>query len=442
MALTGIQIFKFLPGAKKTSNANCKKCGCITCMAYAMKLAKGEANINSCPFIEEELKQTFSHENRKPQTKVTFGSKKKITIGDETVMFRHDKTFVNPCGFAIKISSSDKNFDKKLKKILDYKIERIGEEFRIDSIMLINDSSDFVLKAKNVLETNTPTILVTDNVGSIKNSIDLIREKQPLIYLTEQKLEDLLYTEKITPIIIDGKNPKELSQKSATLQKAGAKNMVLNLLQEVNSNIIEPLTMLRRSAIEKKFEPLGLPVMMNYSLCNNIAIDTIKLATLICKYCNLLVLDQLNSALLSALITLRMNIYTDPQKPLQVEPKLYEIGEVNPNSKVMVTTNFALTYFAVVNELEGMAEGSYLIITDSDGMSVLTAWSASKFTGEIIAKAVKNSFITEKINHKNIIIPGLASDLLEEIREELPEFNIIAGPNEATDLPEFLKNCF
>jgi len=142
--------------------------------------------------------------------------------------------------------------------------------------------------------------------------------------------------------------------------------------------------------------------------------------------------------LLTALITLRLNIYTDPQKPLQVEPKLYEIGDVDVDSPVIVTTNFALTYFAVVNELEGLAKGVYLVITNSDGMSVLTAWSASKFTGEIIARAVRASNVMSKVNHKNIVIPGLVSDLKEEIEDELAEYNIVVGPNEATDLPDFL----
>ena len=441
MALTGIQIFKFLPGAQKTPEANCKKCGCATCMAYAMKLAKGDADINSCPYINEDFKNTFSQENRKPQMKVEFGPNN-VAIGDENVMFRHDKTFVNPCGLAVQLSSTDKNFAANLKRILSYKIERVGREFKIDAVALIDDGGDFVLKAQEVLSSDIAVILVTEKFDKLKSISNLIKERKPVIYLKSQDIDELTEAEKMAPIIVDGKNPQELSDKMAVLIKSGAKKIILNLKHPVNSSIVEPLTMIRRSAIEKKFEPLGFPVMVSCSLSGEIALDTINLTTLVCKYVNLIVMDKFNPALLSAIETLKMNIYTDPQKPLQVEPKMYEIGEVTPKSKVMVTTNFALTYFAVVSELESLQEGSYLIITDSDGMSVLTAWSASKFTGEIIAKAVIKSGISEKVKHNNIIIPGLAADLLEEIQEELPEFNIIAGPNEASDLPEFLKTCF
>ena len=438
MALTGIQIFKFLPAAKKTENANCKKCGCVTCMAYAMKLAKGEVSVDGCPFIDEELKQTLLLENRKPQIKIEFGHKNKVVIGEENVMFRHDKTFVNPCGFAAVLSSADENFEKKLEKIINYKIDRVGEEYKIDAINLIDESDDFLNKVQALLAQDVAVVLTIKKFSEIEGILDLIKEKQPLVYLQSQLEEDLIKLEKYCPIVVDGKDPEELSEKAEKLLKTGVKNIVLNLISTVNSDIIEHLTMIRRSAIEHKLESLGFPVMVSYKLSDNITLDTIRLSALICKYTNLICIDGFDASLMTTLITLRMNIYTDPQKPLQVEPKLYEIGECTASSNVLITTNFALTYFAVVNELEGLSDGSYLIITDSDGMSVLTAWSASKFTGEIIAKAVKNSDIENKVNHKNVIIPGLVSDLLDEIKEELPDFNIIAGPNEATDLPEFL----
>lgn len=439
MALTGIQIFKFLPAAKKTADANCKKCGCATCMAFAMKLAKGDASIDSCPNIDDEFKKVFVQENRKPQIKIEFGNKSRVVIGEENVMFRHDKTFVNPCALAISLKSNDPEFFEKLSQINSYKIDRVGEEFKIDAISLLDCSLDFPQKAKVLLEKDFSLILIAKNYSRLDSFVDLIKDKKPLVYLQSQDIDEMVKLEKLCPIVVDGINPEELAKKTKKLLGLGVQNIVLNLKQDVCLNMLEPLTMIRRSAIENKYEPLGFPVVSFYNSQNDIVLDTINLTTLVCKYSNLIVLDNFNPAILSSIITLRMNIYTDPQKPLQVEPKLYEIGDVGPNSKVMVTTNFALTYFAVVNELENMTEGSYLIITDSDGMSVLTAWSASKFTGEIIAKAVKSSGISDKINHKNIIIPGLVSDLLEEIAEELPEFNFIAGPNEATDLPEFLQ---
>ncbi len=441
MGLSGIQIFKFLPGAQKTENANCKKCGCATCMAYAMKLAKGDISVDLCPYIDDELKKNLEQENKKPQVKVEFGKNKKVCIGDENVMFRHDKTFVNPCAFSITLKTSDNNFEKKLKNILAYKICRVGDEYGIDAITVINDSNDFESKIQVALKTDIPCIIYAEKLEQLLNLTDNLKEYKPLIYLKNQDLEEISEIAKFCPVIIDGENEEILTQKTEKLLTSGIKNIVLNLLQPINTKTIETLTMIRRSAIEKKFEPLGFPVMISYNLTGNISIDTIKLSTAICKYTNLIVLNKLNEALMTSILTLRMNIYTNPQKPLQVEPKLYEIGDVTPNSPVIVTTNFALTYFAVVNEIESLSQGTYLIITNSDGMSVLTAWSASKFTGEIIAKAVKTSGISKKVTHNNLIIPGLVGDLKEELEEELPEFNIIVGTNEATDLPDFLQNC-
>lgn len=439
MALTGIQIFKFLPGAKKTENANCKKCGCPTCMAYAMKLAKGDIEIEKCPFVDNELKEKFSIENRKPQVKVEFGkSSNKVVIGDENVMFRHDKTFLNPTAITVSISSEDVNFDDKLQQILDYKINRVGQDYGVDAVAIVDDGSTFLVNAIKLLNSHIPVVLITNSFDNILKLTDVIQREKPLVYLKTQDIEKLLLISKMASIIVDGKNIEEIVAKTEVLVNAGCKNIVISLIQDVSSGIIEPLTCIRRSAIEDKFEPLGFPVMVSYSLSSNIALDTIKLSALLCKYTNLILIDKLDEALLTALITLRLNIYTDPQKPLQVEPKLYEIGDVDASSPVIVTTNFALTYFAVVNELENLSKGVYLIITNSDGMSVLTAWSASKFTGEIIAKAVNSSAIKEKVNHNNIVIPGLVADLKEELEEELQNYNIIVGPNEATDLPDFL----
>lgn len=443
MALSGIQIFKFLPGGKKMPEANCKECGCSTCMAFAMKLAKNDIDMNLCPHLDEELKAIFVAENRKPQQPVTFGhSPNELVMGDENVMFRHDKTFVNQTVFAIRLSSTDKEFDKKLSEIRDFSIDRVGETFKVDAVALFDGNKNFKESALAIAALEIPLILITDNYENMVEVLDDTNIKNPLVYLKNATIEQLkkLNKEYSCPVVVSADKPEQLAVISQQLLEKGVKDIVLRLEQNADSKIIEPLTMIRRSAIEQKYEPLGFPVMVEVDNTGNIALDTVKSSALVCKYTNLLVFDELYTALMTTLITLRQNIYTDPQKPLQVEPKLYEINEPQGDSPVFVTTNFALTYFSVVNELENISKGSYLIITDSDGMSVLTAWSASKFTGEIIAKSVKAAEISKKISHNNLIIPGFASDLLEEIKEELPEFNIICGPNEATDLPAFVKN--
>lgn len=443
MALTGLQIFKYLPGGKKESNANCKKCGFPTCMAYAMKLAKKEASIDACEFISDELRDLLIESTQVAQIEVKFGTQNnKKAIGGETVMFRHDKTFVNPLKIAIKLSSNDPEFDNKLEDINNYAIERIAQEFRIDAINLV-DAKDgsFSHKAKLINDINIALILETESSENLISALEITRNSCPIVKFNGNTADIIDIIKQFNvPIIVSAPNLDSLAEESQVLIDAGIENLILNIDQpNINSKQISNLIYIRRAAIEKKFKPFGFPIISYLNISDNPYDDAVGASFALCKYSNMIVFDSLNKALITSLSVLSQNIFTDPQKPLQVEPKLYEVAEPDENSVVFVTTNFALTYFAVVNELEGANIPSYLVITPSDGMSVLTAWSASKFTGEIIAKAVKSSGLDQKINHRNLIIPGAVSSLVEEIKDELPDWNIIVGTNEAIDIPDFIN---
>ncbi|MEI7473489.1 MAG: acetyl-CoA decarbonylase/synthase complex subunit gamma [bacterium] len=439
MALTGLQIFKLLPGGKKEKEANCKKCGFPTCMAFAMKIAKGEADINICEFASDELKSTLNEVNKLQQKEIKFGpAYKQLICGNETVMFRHEKKFVNHTLISVELKTSDENYNEKLSKIINYSIERVGEEFKIDAVCLIDNSLDFAEKAIDLLNRNITLILVSSDKSKVEEILDKSLNNLPLVFLKDTNANELSeFNKKFnTPVVISANTVEELAE---IVNKPD--NCVLNLKK--SSSIVEDLTYIRRASIEDKFEPLGFPVISfvsDYSLENDDIIDkTILASALIAKYSNIIVLDDFNEAQISTLIALRQNLYIDPQKPLQMEPKLYIIGDVTKDSPVIVTTNFALTYFTVAAEVEASGVGTYLILTKSDGMSVLTAWAANKFTGEIIAKAVKETEIESLINHKNIIIPGYVSSLRQEIEEELPNWNINIGTNEAVDIPDYLK---
>lgn len=439
MALTGLQIFKHLPGGKKEKEANCKSCGFPTCMAFAMKLAKGDVDINKCEFASEELKSILNEANKLQQAEVKFGNNDcPVITGNETVMFRHEKTFVNKTVLSVQIKSSEPDFKLKIEDIINYSIEKVGEVFKVDAITLIDDSIDFVNKAIELLNRNISTILVSENIEKLNEILKSTEQNIPIIFLkTSEHNEIFSLAEKFkVPVVLSADSVEELTE-----LKDKPCNSILNISN--NKHIIQYLTYLRRSAIEDKTEELAYPVISfidDYTDANDDIIDkTILASSLLCKYSNIVVLDEFNTAQLNTLITLRQNIYTDPQKPLQMEPKMYIIGEVTPNSPVIVTTNFALTYFTVASEVESSGVGTYLILTKSDGMSVLTAWAANKFTGEIISKAIKDSNIEEMVNHKNIIIPGYVSSLKQEVEEDIPDWNIIVGTNEAVDIPDFLK---
>lgn len=439
MALTGLQIFKLLPGGKKEAKSNCKQCGYPTCMAYAMKIAKGEADIDKCEFASEEFKAILKEVNKLQQVEVKFGNdNNQISVGNETVMFRHEKKFVNKTVFAIELKTSDDNFENKLEQILNYSIERVGEVFKIEAVCIIDDSNDFSEKAVSLLNKDVALILVSDNKDKIEQILLQVKNNIPMVFLKDQNSETIeqINVKYNIPVVFSASTIDELANANNKPKQA-----VLNIK---TANLpIEALTYIRRAAIEEKMQALGFPVISfisDISSNNDDIFDKTMLASaLICKYSNIVVLDEFNEAQLSSLIALRQNLYIDPQKPLQMEPKLYPIGDVSPNSPIIVTTNFALTYFTVAAEVEASGVGTYLILTKSDGMSVLTAWAANKFTGEIIAKAVKESEIESLVNHKKIIIPGYVSSLRQEIIDELPNWNIKIGTNEAVDIPEYLK---
>lgn len=375
--LSGLQVFKYLPASKKEEHTNCKKCGFQTCMAFALKLAKGQAEIEKCPYASEELKEIFSHTMKSAQKEIILGENVKIKVGGEEVLFRHDKTFINPTALCV-VVDVDKDYKKTLNRILNFEISRINQIFKIDAIFL---------KGSNITE-------------EIVNSI----ENRGIVVLKEI--------------------PKELTEVN---ESSFGKN-------------VEKLTLIRRTAIETKSEEYSAPTFVYFEHQKNLYDLCAKASYFLCKYANLLIFEDFDEAMFASLLILRQNIFTDPQKPLQIEPKVYEFNNPDEDAIIFLTTNFALTYFSVANELEAIDRGTYLIVTPSDGMSVLTAWSAEKITTKIIAKAVENSGLYEKVKKKRIFIPGLLSHMQKEIQEAVPNFEICVSTNEAYMMKDFIKN--
>lgn len=348
-------------------------------MAFALKLAKGQAEIELCPYAPDELKEIFEKSMKKPQKEVYFGGGKyKILVGGENVLYRHDKTFINKTAIAVVIDTTEKNWEEKLKKVTDFEITRISDTFKVDLIFL-----------KGKYDSN-----LTDKL-----------DKLGFAYITENDLSDI--------------------------SKVEDKGVL---------KTVEELTKIRKKAVLEKDENYSNPVFVYFKHETDLLKLMSKASFYLCKYANLLVFEDFNEALISTLMTLRQNIYTDPQKPLQVESKVYEFNSADENSLIFLTTNFALTYFAVASEIEAMNKPAYLVVTPSDGMSVLTAWSAEKFTAQIAAKTINQYKLSEKVKNKRIIIPGLLSHMKEEIEEVLPEFEILVGPNEAYLLGDFVKS--
>ena len=373
MSLGAMDIFKFLPAGKREANANCKKCGCPTCMMFAMKLSKAQAEPSKCPFLPSELAEKLEHNSKIQQKTLQLG---KLKIGGETVLYRHEKTFVSPTVLAVELDSNDVNYQDKLKRILDFEIECIGEKYHIDAVYIKNPVAADVEKLK-------------------KRGVEIVDDD--------------------------------------FLSKMHKVNFV-TLTQTVDE-----LSKIRKAAIVDRDEKFSNPTYVK--LCGSDFLSICSIASaLVCKYANMLIFEEFDEALFASLITLRMNIFTDPQKPLQVESKVYEFNNPDENALVFLTTNFALSYFAVANELSALKCGSYLVITPSEGMSVLTAWSAQKITADIASKVINANEILNKVKVKRIIIPGLLADLKDELQEALPNWEIVVGVAEAYKIPDFVKS--
>lgn len=372
MEMTGLQIFKFLPAAKKEEHSNCKECGCPTCMAFALKLAKKNIDIEKCPYIKDELKEKYAHSVKHAQETVEFCG---LKIGGENVLYRHEKTFINRTVFAILVDCANRDYLEKINRINAFEIKGVNENFKVDLIILKN------FNGENIHST-VPTI-------------------------TQEEFEDLPITNIIDSEFQNTKNSLLTTRQKAILEKD-----------------------------EKFSSPMCVWITKNDDLINICA----RASYYICKYANMIVFEDFDESLFSTIVRLRQNIYTDPQKPLQVESDLYKFNNPNENSIIFLTTNFALTFFAVANELESLNIPSYLIVIPADGMSVLTAWSAEKFTANIVSKTLEKLNIREQIKTRRIIIPGLLAHTKDELQEIIPDFDFVVGTIEASAIREFVKN--
>ncbi|MDD5005907.1 MAG: acetyl-CoA decarbonylase/synthase complex subunit gamma [Candidatus Omnitrophica bacterium] len=440
MALSGLDIYKLLP------KTNCRQCGYSTCLAFAMALAKKQVALEKCPFIKPEVKDALEQASLPPMRTVTIGTgDDKVEVGNETVLFRHEEKFHNPTaiGFIIDDNISDSEFGNKVKIINNLSFERVGQLIKVNLIALrqTGKADNFVQKAKKISQlSNLGLVLMANDVQALKGALENCAKQKPLIYkATEENIKEFAALAKaygVSLAISAGELEKieELAQKA---NQEGLSDIVLDTGNKSITKKIEDLTFARRLALKKKRRSIGYPVITVVEDADPYQ-EAIEAGTYIAKYASIVLIKTVEAWQTLALLTLRQNIYTDPQKPLQVEPKVYNIGQVNEQSPVMVTTNFSLSYYTVLGEVEASKVPSYILSVDTEGMSVLTAWAAEKFTPEKITDSLAKSGLKEKIKHNKLIIPGYVSVMSGDL-EDKSGWQIIVGPKEASGLPSFLK---
>jgi acetyl-CoA decarbonylase/synthase, CODH/ACS complex subunit gamma len=441
VALTGLQIQKLLPGT------NCKECGSNTCLAFAMKLAAKKADIKECPYASDEAKATLGLANEPPVKTLSFGSDKKLLAGGELVLYRHDKTFVNRTILAVAVRDTDAagDIDRTLHAVRDYVLERVGETLTVEMVAVVERSgnaqafADLAAKAAKV--TGRPVILKSGNIEALKLAVSAMKGSHSVICApTPESAEALALIAKDMDhaLALTGPDLDGVIGAASKLRDQGFMNILLNFETHSASEQFQTNTIARRAAIRDGFKPLGFP-FLRFIDTGNLMDDTVAAVTEITRYGSIAVLPGFDPAQLATLLTLRLNIFTDPQKPIQVEPRVYPIGEPTPESPVFVTTNFSLTFFIVSGEIENSGISAWLVVPECEGMSVLTAWAAGKFSAAGIAKFIKETGFEEQVNTRSIVIPGYVSGISGELEDSLPGWRVLVGPEEAADLEGFIK---
>lgn len=444
MALTGLQIYKLLP------QTNCKECGFPTCLAFAMKLAAKQTELSACPYVSEEAKAQLDAAAAPPIRLVAVeGSGHKVEVGNETVLFRHEKTFYHPPGLFLRVKDSWPLEQVKgaVQEAMNYSVTYVGMDLHLDGIAVEAASGNpetFAAAVRAVREvTDRPLILMASNPAALKAGLTAADGIRPLLYAaTAENWQAVAEIAKAAnaPVAVRAGSLNDLADLTEKVKGAGIQDIVLDPGVRDPAGTLLTLTHLRRLALKKNFRPLGFPIITFPGEGSSDVIEEAQLAAQhIAKYAGFIVLDRFAPEMVYALMAWRVNVYTNPQEPIKVQPGVYEINNPKPESPVMITTNFSITYFAVANELDGSGMPGWLLVADAEGMSVLTAWAAGKFDAEKIAKTVKTTGIEEKINHRKLIIPGAVAVLMGEVEEELPGWQILVGPREAVDLPGYLK---
>ncbi|MBI5722610.1 MAG: acetyl-CoA decarbonylase/synthase complex subunit gamma [Planctomycetes bacterium] len=442
MALTGLDIYKKLP------KTNCKECGLPTCLAFAMKVAAGQLMLDQCPKLSDSARGELSEASAPPQRLVKLGADGvAVEVGQETVLFRHEERFHHPAAVALTLSDSA-SVEVLRSACADFRklqFPRVGTTIHPDMIALIHESGSpdkFVSAAELVCrEAGVPMVLVSgDRAALLAAACGPLAGRRPLLYcrgdVSSDQLADLAEQSK-SPICVAGDIASVAAAAEALIAR-GVKDILISPGPADTAAAMSFLTQARRAALKKKYRPLGFPVLAIAAGGDKFA-AAMDACAYICKYAAVLITDAWEPHLLVPILTSRQNIYTDPQKPVQVEAKLYDVGEAVPASPLLVTTNFSLSYYSVEGEVEAARVPCRILAVNTEGTSVLTAWAADKFNPSTISAALKAAGAESKVSHHKIIIPGHVAVISAQLAEE-SGWQVLVGPREASGIGPYLKN--
>ncbi len=443
MPISGSEIVKMLPGKKP-----CKDCGFPTCFAFAMKLATGGTTVEKCPYLSSEVKVKLEDLLAPAIKLVTVGTgDNKVQVGNEEVIYRHEKTYVHPPGIAILISDkeSDAKVDEKIKKLKGLEFPWVGLTLKAELLALQFESGDknkFLALVKKASATNLGMILISQDLDTLFAARDICADKKPLLYpITKENIDQAIpkVKAKPTPLGVRGASIEELIPLTIKLKEAGVDEVVLDPGSKNLMEAIRDQTFIRRAALKQGFRPLGYPtITFPCFIAKDGLKESLAASVFIIKFASIIVLSDFDQYSLLPLLVQRLNIYTDPRFPMAVEEKYYEVGEPDENAPVLITSNWALTYFIVSSAIEATKVPSFLVVKDTEGLGVLTGWAAGKFSGDSVGAMVKKSGIENKVKNKKIVLPGRVARIKGELEDALPGWEVVVGPREAAGIGAFL----
>ena len=442
MALTGLEIYKHLP------KENCKECGVPTCLAFAMKVAAGQAGLDACPRLSAEAQAQLSEASAPPQRLVRLGGEPRtIEVGQETVLFRHEEKFYHPTAIALRLDDTlaEQELRARCAEFGKLQFTRVGTTIHPDMIALYNTSGDvgtFMTAAEVIYnELGVPMVLISEQVAALGDAAKgPLSGSRPLLYYSgegdDESLADMAKAAD-APVCVGG-DIEAVAARVEALSQKGLTEIVITPGPVAPNEALTFFTKARRACLKKNFRPLGCPVLAT-SEGEDATQASLAACVYVSKYAGVLVTDLWAPEVLLPVLTTRQNIYTDPQKPVQVEPKIYEVGEPSEKSPLLVTTNFSLSYYSVESEVEASRVPSRILAVDTEGTSVLTAWAADKFNAETIAQAINASGVKESLSHTKVVIPGHVAVLAAGLADE-SGWEVLVGPKEASGIVPYLRN--
>ena len=438
MALKALDIYKLLP--KK----NCKECGDPTCLTFAMKLAGGKADVDLCPYLDEQAKSVLGASTRPPIRLVKIGiGERSFAVGEESVLYRHEKTFNNPPGIFFKVSDTQtmEEISAITKRVRDEYFTRVGSDLRCNGIALENSSGikEMFAAAVATIEkaADLPLVLMSEKTESLSAALVHCGTYRPLIHAaTKENAKEICALAKhhACPLVIKARDREQLVRLANECAGEGVQDLVMDLSPQSLGEFITASTAIRQLAITRAMPDLGYPVFLD-ATCSDVQDAAIALG--IVKYASVIVTAPLSEASVKAALTLRQNIYTDPQKPIQMNPGLYRVGIPGKDAPVLMTVNFSLTFFTLQGYLESSRVPCFMLVVDTEGLSVLTSVAAGKLNETLVRDALIRFGVENEVAHKKLIIPGYAAPLSGRI-EEMTGWKVLVGPRDAADISEYL----